>query len=983
MPLQIAGYSVIEQSSVVQGSVGSGGGTTDHTQLTNIGTKTHAEIDTFIASKGQANGICPLDANTKVPQPLIQQVISYKDLTDDVKILDTDGNKNITNTLTTTQTAFTDNQQLITKKYVDDTTGAIDSVQTAQNNNLNTLNGKTQNIDFTNTDITKTTIAKKIVAPELSTTNNNDPGPLLYLDNNNEVKKSSSIFNNGKITTDRIEANEFRAKLLTGAGLTDEEKKLTDGILRNGGGIALRVEKGTTGKLKLEGSEYTASLNTTIGQYENSKAGKVLQITDNFGAVGTYLPFTYNGEAGGNNEIPIFDGGTADKKFKRSNLYFDQSLRLSGCATVQTTAVVNKANNTAPDKGIYISTDGNVLLNNYTSTTADGILKLNTDGTIEKSDATLTSNGNLECKSITCNQMYNSDGKGIEIDNATTGVIKMTGDNYSNKTGNYLTLNNNSEIVPLAPSAPNRYVFDLTMGTGTSTAIQAVEFLTKKEAKLEYSIIGNENFGELFLNYTRSNTVNGVVRLKNIQTNTGITYTGTVKTGALELKKTEVIVGNVGGDIIFNFQTEQKDDSSEIVIHAKFPITNLDVNNLPTGWTKIAQSSTQIDLNGNINGSSLNVSGDINFNGNIYKNGTLFSGGGGGGGGSGDVTGPAASDDNTIARFNGTTGKLIQGSGIVINDNNQISGVVGLSTANLYCSKLYSDGLTNKGIEIALPDPQAAVNAGAIIFNGDDYKSPGFLIVGSNGIVGVSDTPIPGISSTDNGSGDIEISFTGSDYTTPGYLKVDNTGKIQVTPSLVVSNAEYDAINTKWLNQRTNINRNVQKIYLPNGVPIGGFDHTIHTCILVGIDPTVGSGTKFYQQTKFVGYIQNGTPLTGISAVDLNSQNVINAYEIYTTASEAHPNNVQNPSEKQHIINHFTSDYNHNYYPNFQVTSVARIAVRTADVGSWDHTKPFFVSYDTTSNQSATITLYGSQNGWTITNAVASYGTIPVGYTEI
>ena len=42
----------------------------------------------------------------------------------------------------------------------------------------------------------------------------------------------------------------------------------------------------------------------------------------------------------------------------------------------------------------------------------------------------------------------------------------------------------------------------------------------------------------------------------------------------------------------------------------------------------------------------------------------------GGGGGSGDVVGPASSTDNAVVRFNGTTGKLIQNSGVVLDDQN-------------------------------------------------------------------------------------------------------------------------------------------------------------------------------------------------------------------------------------------------------------------------------------------------------------------------
>jgi len=40
--------------------------------------------------------------------------------------------------------------------------------------------------------------------------------------------------------------------------------------------------------------------------------------------------------------------------------------------------------------------------------------------------------------------------------------------------------------------------------------------------------------------------------------------------------------------------------------------------------------------------------------------------------GSGDVIGPASSTDNTVARYNSTTGKLLQGSGVTIDDSNNV-----------------------------------------------------------------------------------------------------------------------------------------------------------------------------------------------------------------------------------------------------------------------------------------------------------------------
>jgi hypothetical protein len=45
-------------------------------------------------------------------------------------VLDTQGNKNIDATLTTTQTVFTNDQQLITKKYVDDAASGDADIKT-------------------------------------------------------------------------------------------------------------------------------------------------------------------------------------------------------------------------------------------------------------------------------------------------------------------------------------------------------------------------------------------------------------------------------------------------------------------------------------------------------------------------------------------------------------------------------------------------------------------------------------------------------------------------------------------------------------------------------------------------------------------------------------------------------------------------------------------------------------------------------------
>lgn len=57
----------IGNGSTAWNSLGYKEGVTDHTLLSNIGTNTHTQIDTFIASKGAANGLASLDSGGHVP----------------------------------------------------------------------------------------------------------------------------------------------------------------------------------------------------------------------------------------------------------------------------------------------------------------------------------------------------------------------------------------------------------------------------------------------------------------------------------------------------------------------------------------------------------------------------------------------------------------------------------------------------------------------------------------------------------------------------------------------------------------------------------------------------------------------------------------------------------------------------------------------------------------------------------------------------
>ena len=76
--------------------------------------------------------------------------------------------------------------------------------------------------------------------------------------------------------------------------------------------------------------------------------------------------------------------------------------------------------------------------------------------------------------------------------------------------------------------------------------------------------------------------------------------------------------------------------------------------------------------------------GSVGITGSLTVNGVSITGGGGGG--SGDVTGPGSSTDNAIARYDLATGKIIQNSGVTIDDSNNIDGAITITTIDVSAS---------------------------------------------------------------------------------------------------------------------------------------------------------------------------------------------------------------------------------------------------------------------------------------------------------
>ena len=120
----------------------------------------------------------------------------------------------------------------------------------------------------------------------------------------------------------------------------------------------------------------------------------------------------------------------------------------------------------------------------------------------------------------------------------------------------------------------------------------------------------------------------------------------------------------------------------------------------------------------------------------------VCGGGGGGGGGTGDVTGPASSTTTAVARFNGTTGKIIQNSAVTLDGSGNLAGVGTVNTHTIpggtdtFALLTANQALTNKTVNgltittttgtFTLTSGKTATISNTLTFNGTDSSTVAF-----------------------------------------------------------------------------------------------------------------------------------------------------------------------------------------------------------------------------------------------------------------
>ncbi len=115
-------------------------------------------------------------------------------------------------------------------------------------------------------------------------------------------------------------------------------------------------------------------------------------------------------------------------------------------------------------------------------------------------------------------------------------------------------------------------------------------------------------------------------------------------------------------------------------------------------------------------------------------------------GGGGDVTGPASSTDNAVARYDATTGKIIQGSSVIISDTSDVTGIKDLAiTGSLTApgTTILGDNATAGSMFMTLST--TGVSLGQTATQSISISNGGFInIAGTGGVViqGVADSDI-------------------------------------------------------------------------------------------------------------------------------------------------------------------------------------------------------------------------------------------------
>lgn len=248
----------------------------------------------------------------------------------------------------------------------------------------------------------------------------------------------------------------------------------------------------------------------------------------------------------------------------------------------------------------------------------------------------------------------------------------------------------------------------------------------------------------------------------NLTNNAGINIAPTAA-GTTLFRGTDYADGNAHRALVMDAAgTVQK---TGVVMYASGDITAKEITCHKIIGNTAGQQSDLVLVNQTDKGVTIKHSGEIVFtsdqyakNGGVTKSGQILSIIDDNGtigpivsSGSGDVVGPATATDNALTRFDTTTGKLIQSSGVSLSDNNEFSNVNRISLnlggvvsglATTFEGSIIKGNNPDPGLELNLVNQGnvglAVASDGIIRLTGTQYQQVGSLTTDALGRVSIS-----------------------------------------------------------------------------------------------------------------------------------------------------------------------------------------------------------------------------------------------------
>ena len=244
-------------------------------------------------------------------------------------------------------------------------------------------------------------------------------------------------------------------------------------------------------------------------------------------------------------------------------------------------------------------------------------------------------------------------------------------------------------------------------------------------------------------------------------------------------------------------------------------------------------------------------------------------------GGSGDVVGSSSSTDNALARYDGTTGKLIQNSVVIVDDTGSVTGVNALTAESLVVNNNATIGSSNtdtldvRSRIVSDLDPNSnnakdigssgrnwrdgffgrtlsTVNievTGTTSFDGSQGISGQVLTSAGTGNTPTWTTPTTGTVTSVSASAGTGISVSGSPITSSGTLTITNTA-----PDQTVVLTAGTGISTSGTYPNFTITNTSPNTYNPSSVAITG--GSINNTTIGATTPTTGRFTSVAIQTN-------------------------------------------------------------------------------------------------------------------------------------